>query len=119
MAQTIFEQIGGFSTVSRVVMDFYECILDSDKVGDYFEDIEIPALVDHQTKFIASLLGGPASYTDEHIHVAHARLNIDAESFEEMKAILGDTLRDHGLGPEDVTKVVDSIEQRRHLIVTR
>ncbi len=32
----------------------------------------MPKLIDHQTRFISFLMGGPASYTDEHIAHVHA-----------------------------------------------
>ncbi len=118
MVQSIFERVGGFAAVRKIVMDFYDRVLDSEKAGDFFEDIELPNLIDHQAKFIASLLGGPASFSDEHLRVVHARLKIDAASFDEMKDILAETLADHGLPPTDVTAVIDSIEERRAMIVS-
>jgi len=117
MAQTLFERSGGFSAVSKIVMDFYERILDSEKAGDFFEDIEIEKLVDHQTKFIASLMDGPASFTDEHIRHVHTPLSIDDASFDEMVGILAATLKDHGLAQEDVDVVIEKIAARRDLIV--
>lgn len=40
-------------------------------------------LVDHQTKFIALMMGGPASYTDEHLKRVHAHLGIGSTAFGE------------------------------------
>ena len=55
----------GKSLGSRIVMLFYDKILDSDQVGNYFEDIDMKKLIDHQTKFVASITGGPASFSDD------------------------------------------------------
>jgi hemoglobin len=46
---TTFDKYGGFSTVSRVVMTFYDKVLDNDTVGPYFDDIDMPRQIDHQT----------------------------------------------------------------------
>ncbi len=47
MAASMFERYGGFATVSKVVMAFYEKALDSDIIGDFFEDIDMALLIDH------------------------------------------------------------------------
>ncbi|HSH41905.1 MAG TPA: hypothetical protein VK973_07260 [Arenicellales bacterium] len=62
---TIFERCGGFAKVSRIVMSFYDRVGDSEILAPYFETTDMRVLVDHQTKFVASLMGGPASYGDE------------------------------------------------------
>jgi hemoglobin len=117
--QTLFEKYGGFAKISRVVMAFYDTLLDSDEVGPFFDDVDMRKLVDHQTKFVSSLLGGPASYTDERLQQLHAHLEIGHGHFDEMKRVLGETLSDHGFAAEDVASVMGEIEARRILIVTR
>jgi hemoglobin len=118
MAKTLYEKYGGFKTVSRMVMDFYEKALDSDQIGDYFENVDMARLIDHQTKFMASLLGGPASYSDDRLQKVHASLNLTHEDFDEMARILRQTLVEHGLSNEDVNTVIAEIEARRRPIVS-
>jgi len=117
MEKNLFEKYGGFSTVSRIVMQFYDKALDSDILADYFEDIEMERLIDHQTKFVASLMGGPASYTDDMLKQLHAHLDIDDEAFDEMAALFRETLEEAGLDPEDVALVAGEIVKRRPVIV--
>lgn len=117
MASTLFERCGGFSVVSKIVLDLYERLLDDDDVGPFFDDIEMSRIVDHQTKFVSSLMGGPAAYTDEQIHKMHARLAISDAHFDRMAEILRQTLIDHGLPPEDAEAVVGGFEARRNLVV--
>ena len=117
MARTLYDKYGGFSTVSRLVLDFYERALDSDRIGDYFEDVDMSRLVDHQTKFVSSLLGGPASYSDDHLRQIHVHLAIDDEDFDEMIEVFADTLVDHGVSQADKEAVVAEIESRRAFIV--
>lgn len=115
--QTLFEKYGGFSQVSRVVLSFYDTLLDSDEIGPFFDDIDMSKMVDHQTKFIASLLGGPASYTDKQLHNLHSHLSISDHHYDELKAVLSGTLADHGFDPKDIDAVLHEFEIRRNLIV--
>jgi hemoglobin len=88
MSKTMFERYGGFANVSKVVMAFYDKALDSDIIGRHFEDVEMRQLIDHQTKFVASVMGGPVAYTDEALQRLHAHLDINQEQFDEMTVLL-------------------------------
>ena len=115
--QTLFEKYGGFSQISKVVLSFYDRLLDDDDIGPFFDEVDMTKMVDHQTKFIASLLGGPASYTDNQLRQLHARLDIKNSHFDDLKIVLSDTLTDHGIEPQDVETVVAEFEKRRPMIV--
>jgi hemoglobin len=117
MTRSLFDKYGGFSQVSRIVLDFYDRLLDDDDLGPYFEAIDMARIVDHQTKFIATLLGGPASYTDEQIRVMHRHLTIRPADFERLRDMLARTLADHGLEGADVDHVVAEFERRRGLVL--
>lgn len=116
--QTLFEKYGGFAKVSKVVLAFYDALLDSDDIGPFFDDVDMSKMVDHQTKFIASLLGGPAAYTDNQLRQLHAHLDIADPHFDELKVVLSGTLQDHGFASEDIAAVLGEFENRRHLIVS-
>ncbi|MEO4042051.1 group 1 truncated hemoglobin [Hoeflea sp. CAU 1731] len=115
--KTLFEKYGGFSSVSKVVLAFYDTLLDSDEIGPFFDDIDMSRMVDHQTKFISSLLGGPASYSDVQLRQFHRNLDITNAHFDELKAVLEETLANHGFEPADVRIALEAIEARRELIV--
>ncbi|WP_171099253.1 group 1 truncated hemoglobin [Ruegeria sp. HKCCA6707] len=119
MSQTIYEKYGGFKTISRIVMTFYEWALDSDEIGDYFDDIDMPRLIDHQTKFVSSLVGGPASFSDERIEAVHRHLNISHSDFDEMSALFAQALEHHGMAPRDIEIALAAIEEKRGIIVVR
>ncbi len=118
MAGSLFEKYGGFKTVSRIVMDFYEEALDSDAIGDFFAEVEMTRLIDHQTKFIASLMGGPASFSDERLQLVHRQLKISHGDFDEVARLLSATLAEHGVTPDDISLILDAVESKRSLIVT-
>ena len=116
-SQTLFEKYGGFSSVSRVVLDFYDRMLDSDEIGPFFDNTDMSKLMDHQTKFIASVLGGPSSYTDEQLKQLHTHLEIKDPHMDEMMSLLAGALADHGFSEEDIEVVMNALEIRRGLIV--
>ncbi|MEZ5865844.1 MAG: group 1 truncated hemoglobin [Geminicoccaceae bacterium] len=116
---TIFQRYGGFAVISRIVLSFYDRVLDSDQLAPYFEHVDMPVLIDHQTKFIAYLTGGPATISDEALRIAHANRGIDRPAFEEMRRLLAETLEEHGLEPADLEAVMAEIDKRAGLVVTR
>ena len=117
MPTSLYEKYGGFKTVSRVVMTFYEMALDSDQIGDHFEGVDMARLIDHQTKFVASLLGGPASFGDDRLQHVHSHLEITDADFDEMAALLAEALEEHGMASSDVATAVAAVEAKRGIIV--
>lgn len=119
MAQSIFERYGGFARVSKIVSAFYDKALESALLAPYFEKVEMRRLIDHQTKFIASIMGGPASYSNEELERVHSRLNINDREFEEMVALLKETLEDFDFDDTDIGAVQSEILSRKRYIVAR
>jgi len=119
MRQTIFERYGGFAKVSKVVMSFYDKILNSPLLAPYFAKTDMKRLIDHQTKFISSLMGGPASYTSEHLERVHAHLDITEDAFKESLSLMKETLEDHEFMDEDVRTVADTMNTQKNHIVAK
>lgn len=115
---SLLDRYGGMTVLRTVVMDFYERALDSDLVGPFFENVDMARLVDHQTKFMAMLLGGPAAFSDERLGRAHSHLKVGHEHFDEIGALLSDTLAANGFSDEDRRAVLAAVEARRSVIVT-
>ncbi len=114
---TMFERYGGFATVSKVVMAFYDKALDSDVIGVYFENVEMPALIDHQTKFISQVMGGPASFSDDVLERVHAPLKINGAAFDEMLSVLQETLEDFDMAEPDINTILGELRARRSRVV--
>lgn len=117
MTKTLFDRAGGFAKVRKVVSSFYDRMIDSPRLAPYFDGVDMPALVDHQTKFVAYIMGGPASYTDEQLRRVHAHLRISRSDFAEMVDLLCESLEDHDLADGDVAEVRRALQAREHLIV--
>lgn len=117
LEKSLYDKYGGFSTVSKIVMALYDKLLDDDDVGPFFDDVDMPRLIDHQTKFVSSLMGGPASFTDTHIQNAHRHLTIHHAHFDRLKEIVDETLIEFSVEEEDRQTVLAAFEQRRSLLV--
>ena len=119
MARTIFDRYGGFRKISKVVISFYEKMTTSPITRKYFENVNMKRLIDHQTKFISSMMGGPASYTNEHLERVHAHLGITEEAFTEASDLLTETLEDHDFEDADISAVEDEVMSRKNHIVKK
>ncbi len=117
MTQSIFERYGGFVVVRKVVSDFYDKVLESERLQKYFENSDMRSLIDHQTKFIASVMGGPVAYTDDVLRRVHQGLGISHEEFLEAAMLLRETLEDHELENADIDYVFDEFTRRESSIV--
>ena len=116
--ETMFERYGGFSQVSRIVSSFYDRVLDSPIMGPYFKNVDMKRQIDHQTKFISFLMGGPASYSDEHIHSIHQRLNVTPEAMDEMVELMVETLEDFDVEESDIEEIQHALLSRTKLIIS-
>jgi hemoglobin len=119
MKSTIFQRNGGFASVSKIVMSFYDKVLDSPIASPYFANTNMKRLIDHQTKFIAQIMGGPASYTDEQLERVHAHLGITEVAFKETMELLMETLEDHDFSDDDIRLVEGEMMDRKNFIIAK
>lgn len=118
MAQSMFERYGGFASISKIVMAFYDKALDSDILADYFEDIDLKSLIDHQTKFVAAVMGGPSATSNQALARSHAHLAITVQAFDEMTRVFEETLVEFGVAPADIEQILGEFHSRSKYIVT-
>jgi hemoglobin len=119
MQRSVFERYGGFAKVNRIVTSYYEKILDSPITSPYFANTDMRQLIDHQTRFIATVMGGPASYTNDHLERVHARHGVTEAAFFEACNLLVEAMEDENFSSEDIQIVVDELVSRKHHIVSR
>ena len=118
MADTIFMRYGGFASVSRVVSDFYDRVLDSKILAPYFEGVDMRVQIDHQTKFFTMVLGGPAHFSDARLASAHKHLCLSHVEFDEAILLLNETLADAQFEQEDQNTIIAAVEARRRILVS-
>ncbi len=119
MTTTVFERCGGFANVRKVISAFYDKLLDSEMLSGYFAHVDMRRLIDHQTKFISSIMGGPASFSDDMLRRAHAKLGLSHEDLMEMGALLRETLEEFDFEQADIEHVCNEVMKRENLVVTR
>jgi hemoglobin len=118
MDDTMLARYGGLPVIAKIVLDFYDRVLSSDRLKGYFADADMRRLVEHQAKFIASIMGGPASFTGEYLHEVHAHLSIDEPAFNEMMRLLEETLHDARFAAGDVEAIMAEMRARAPYVVT-
>jgi hemoglobin len=106
MAQTLYDKYGGFPAISGIVTDFYDRLLKSKSLESYFAHVDMERLMDHQTKFLCMVLGGPNNYTGRALDAAHQRLNITPEAFGEVAGHLKVALEKAGVHSDDVSTIL-------------
>ncbi len=118
MSSSLFDKYGGFGTVSKIVREFYRSVLASPRLTGYFTGVDMERLIDHQTKFIAHAMGGPADYTGRDLDVAHRRLRVKPEDFDEVATILEEVLEEAGMERGDITAVLGVVASARSHVVS-
>jgi len=117
MEESLYDKYGGFSTVSKVVHEFYRRVLENDLLAPYFKNADMQSLMDHQTQFFSTLMGGPVTYTGEELDKMHKRLNIDEQAFAEVLDVLEEVLEDSGVAGEDVATIIGALGQYKPQII--
>lgn len=115
--QSLYDKYGGFPTISAIVHDFYEQVLDNEILAHFFRGIDLKALVDHQTAFFCKVLGGPDNYKGRSLKGAHRGMGIDQVAFDEVTRLLVGCLEDAGVTREDVATIVGVLESVRSDII--
>jgi hemoglobin len=116
--QPLFEKIGGFPKVRKIVMVLYDGVLASPRLAPYFDGLDMPKLIDHQMQFVCMLLGGPVAYTGRELKDSHAGLKIRQADFDEMNQLFKAALEDAGMEAEDVARGMFTIGGFRSDLVT-
>ncbi|HSK18252.1 MAG TPA: group 1 truncated hemoglobin [Longimicrobiales bacterium] len=112
-----FDRLGGFARIRLLVSDFYERVLDHPDLTPYFERIDMARLIDHQTKFMSAVMGGPAAFTNDQISRAHTRLGIRPEHFDTLADLFRETLEDFGVDAAEVATLhAHVLSMREHVV---
>ncbi len=117
MSQTLYDQLGGFSAVRKFVSNSYDRVLDEEDLAPFFDGTEMASLIDHQTKFWATLLGGPASYTEEQLRKIHASMGIQDRHFDLWIDLAKETLEDGDIDEQQIASIIEKLKAYRPSLV--
>jgi hemoglobin len=94
---SIYQKIGGKPVIDKAVRIFYDKMLADQRVSHFFGEVSIPLLKKKQEMFMILVTGGPAVYTGQSLRQAHARLNLDEESFDIAAGYIRDSFVELGV----------------------
>ena len=117
MSKSLYDELGGFSAVRKLVSDFYDRVLEEDDLAPFFKNTDMANLIDHQTKFWTTLLGGPASYTDEQLKNIHAKMGIEDQHFDLILDLAVETLEDHDVDSQHIDNIAEQLKGYRPCVV--
>lgn len=117
MALTPFERCGGFARVRHLVADFYDRVVADPLIGHHFAAVDMERLVDHQTRVIGGLMGGPFRLDETQLRRVHAHLRITGEEFQRMADLLAEACADHGIDRQDLVAMMNAMGRCRSLVV--
>lgn len=96
MAESLFDQLGGFPAVDAAVDVFYRRVLLDHRVSHFFEDTDMDAQREKQKAFLTMVFGGPHEYKGKDLRKAHAHLierGLDHRHFDAVAEHLQFTLQ--------------------------
>ena len=114
---TMFERYGGLAFVTRFVLSFYDRVVASVRLAPFFANSDMQRLVEHQAKFISSVMSGPTSYSNAVLREAHEHLHIVDQAFDEMIFLFKTTLKDFKISDTDVEAIIADLNARRKYVV--
>jgi hemoglobin len=115
----LFERLGGLEGTTRIALSLYDRVLESERLEPFFAAVDMQRLVDHQARFLGSIMGGPESFTDDELKMVHGPLTIDRESFREMLVLFRLAMEDHDVPTNEIDVVIADLAKRESCIVTR
>jgi hemoglobin len=76
--QSIYDRLGGYRSIEKMVADFYQTILNDETVNIfYIENIsDIAKLHHHVTDFFSLIFGGPNTYKGRSMKEVHKNMSI-------------------------------------------
>ena len=117
-AMAASDGLGGRSvTIIRLVTSFYSKVLQSPLLAPYFTGVPMDSLIAKQASFIDTAIQGNPEYSTAELKRLHAHLKIDHQAFDELLAILGNSLREHALPDDASAQIHDTFASFRQAIV--
>ena len=115
---SLFDKLGGFAAVSKVVGEFYDELEQNPVTAPYFTGMNMEKLIDHQVKFLSQALGGPQQYSGMAMNAAHKNLAITEDAFDEVAKTLSDVLEDNDIDPADIGAIMELAGSLKEQVVT-
>jgi hemoglobin len=106
---TLYARLGKRDGIRAVVDDFYDRLLEDEKLGPFFEDADVTRLRRTQTEFLCEAAGGPETYDAEPVRAAHLDVPFTPAHIERALELLRESLASFDVPQEDAELVVEAI----------
>jgi methyl-accepting chemotaxis protein len=119
---SLFERLGGEPAVDAAVDLFYRKVLVDDSIASYFESTDMDTQRSKQKAFLTMAFGGPNSYTDQDLRMAHAHLvddGLNDTHFDAVVRHLNSTLKELGLPDRLIVEAMRIVTNTREDILGR
>lgn len=114
---TLYDRLGGAGPVERLVDELSRRLLDDPRLGPVLADLDLELLRLHRTAYLIVILGGPEGYEGRSMREAHQPLGLTSADMDAFLGVLRGVLDDAGIGHDDATAVVHTLERLRPAIV--
>lgn len=115
---SLFDRIGGQSTVAELVDDFYRRVCDDPDLAPFFEHASMEKLVRMQNEFFCAALGGPINYSGIDLAHAHHGRGVGRVQFGRFVEHLLGALQSRGISDEDAKNIIRRIDTYEEEITT-
>jgi hemoglobin len=108
VAESLYDQLGGESTLRAVIDDFVDRVFADLMIGFFFASADKARIKQFEFQHASALLGGPAVYAGRPLRQAHAAHPIRGGHFARRMQILRQVLAAHGVPAEVQQRWIDS-----------
>lgn len=119
---SLFERLGGQKAVDTVVETFYRKVLTDDRISAFFDDVDMDRQLAKQRSFLAMVFGAPTTYTGKDMRQGHLHLvarGLNDGHVDAVIELLGKSLKEHGVGDEDVKEIAAIANSVRDDVLNR
>ena len=123
---TLYDRVGGIFAIAAVVDRFSDAIIVNPKLNKNPALVEwnqnesatrLPGLKFMRTLWVASLAGGPFSYTGLPLPTAHKRFSLTAEEFDEVGAEIVRALQFYNVAQAEIDELVGAYMKSKPNVV--
>jgi len=103
---TLFEKLGGSDAIDAAVDQFYERVLNDDRINHFFIGVDMAKQRQHQKAFLTYAFGGSTNYDGKMLRQAHQNLvGLNGDHFDAVVENLVATLKGMGVSDELIAEV--------------
>ncbi len=106
---TLYDRIGGESTVERLIDDFYERIVLDPELAAFFTKSDMSHQRSMFREFIAAAIDGPAKFTGKSISEAHQGRGIRTKHVQKFVDHLFSALKNFEIDDRDMDEIIARI----------